>query len=153
MQTYFIGAFVAYFSILLLIGLFFHRKQVSAQDFNIGNRSLNFWLVAISAHASDMSAWLFMAFPMTIFLLGLPHIWIGLGLITGMFLNWHFVAPKLRTMTEKYECYTLSSFFEKRFKDQSGSIKILSAIILVIFLTHYLSAGLIGLPLRIPFSY
>ena len=145
MQTYFIGAFVAYFSILLLIGLFFHRKQVSAQDFNIGNRSLNFWLVAISAHASDMSAWLFMAFPMTIFLLGLPHIRIGLGLINGMFLNWHFVAPKLRTMTEKYECYTLSSFFEKRFKDQSGSIKILSAIILVIFLTHYLSAGLIAM--------
>jgi len=145
MQTYFIAAFIAYFSILLVIGLFFHRKQVSSQDFNIGNRSLNFWLVAISAHASDMSAWLFMAFPMTVFMLGLPHVWIGLGLVTGMFLNWQFVAPRLRIMTEKYECYTLSSFFEKRFQDKSGIIKLLSAIVLVIFLTHYLSAGLIAM--------
>ena len=86
-----------------------------------------------------------MAFPMTIFMLGLPHIWIALGLIIGMFLNWQFVAPRLRVMTEKYQCYTLSSFFEKRFQDKSGVIKLLSAIVLVIFLTHYLSAGLIAM--------
>lgn len=145
MQTYYIAAFIAYFSLLLLIGLFFHRKQLSSTDFNIGNRSLNFWLVAISAHASDMSAWLFMAFPMTIFLLGLPHVWIALGLITGMFLNWQFVAPRLRMMTEKYNCYTLSSFFEKRYNDHAGYIKLLSAIVMLIFLTHYLSAGLIAM--------
>lgn len=145
MQTYIIAAFITYFTILLLIGLFFHRKQVTSTDFIMGNRSLNFWLVAISAHASDMSAWLFMAFPMTIFVLGLPHIWIALGLIIGMFLNWQFVAPRLRSMTENYNCYTLSSFFEKRLNDKSGYIKILSAIVLVIFITHYLSAGLIAM--------
>lgn len=145
MQTYVIAAFIAYFTLLLLIGLFFHRKQVSSSDFIMGNRSLNFWLVAISAHASDMSAWLFMAFPMTIFMLGLPHIWIAMGLIVGMFLNWQFVAPRLRAMTEKYDCFTLSSFFEKRFNDQSGKIKLISAIVLIIFLTHYLSAGLIAM--------
>jgi sodium/proline symporter len=145
MQTYVIAAFIAYFSLLLIIGLIFHHKQMSSSDFIMGNRSLNFWLVAISAHASDMSAWLFMAFPMTIFMLGLPHIWIALGLIIGMFINWQFVAPKLRSMTEKYNCYTLSSFFEKRFNDHTGKIKLLSAIVLIIFLTHYLSAGLIAM--------
>jgi len=145
MQTHVIAAFISYFSILLLIGLFFHRKQVSSKDFIIGNRSLNFWLVAISAHASDMSAWLFMAFPMTIFMLGLSHIWIAMGLIIGMFLNWQFVAPRLRVMTEHYHCYTLSSFFEKRYNDTSGTIKLLSAFVLMIFLTHYLAAGLIAM--------
>ena len=128
-----------------MIGLVFHRKQKSAKDFNIGNRSLNFWLVAISAHASDMSAWLFMAFPMTIYMLGLPYAWIALGLICGMFLNWQFVAPKIRQATEKYHCYTLSSFFAKRFNDKLGIIKIASAVVLIIFLTHYLSAGLIAM--------
>ncbi len=145
MQTYVIAAFIAYFSLLLTLGLVFHRKQLSSSDFIMGNRSLNFWLVAISAHASDMSAWLFMAFPMTIFMLGLPHIWIALGLIIGMFINWQFVAPKLRAMTEKYNCFTLSSFFEKRFNDHTGKIKLISAIVLIIFLTHYLSAGLIAM--------
>jgi solute:Na+ symporter, SSS family len=140
-----IAAFVVYFSLLLTIGLVFHRRQKTASDFIIGDRSLNFWLVALSAHASDMSAWLFMAFPMSIFVLGLPRVWIALGLIIGMFCNWQFVASPLRQMTEKYHCYTLSSFFEKRFQDQSGIIRILSASVMVIFLTHYLSAGLIAM--------
>jgi SSS family solute:Na+ symporter len=145
MTTPTILAFLIYFTLLLAIGLIFHQRQTSSTDFIMGNRSLNFWLVALSAHASDMSAWLFMAFPMTIFLLGVPHAWIALGLLIGMFLNWHFVAPKLRSLTEKYDCYTLSSFFEKRFEDHSGIIRLLSAIVMIIFLTHYLSAGLIAM--------
>lgn len=145
MHIYIVAAFVVYFAILLFIGLVFHKKQTSSSDYIMGNRSLNFWLVALSAHASDMSAWLFMAFPMTIFVLGLPHIWIALGLLAGMFLNWQFIAPKLRSMTENYNCYTLSSFFDKRFNDTSGAIRLISAIAMVIFLTHYLSAGLIAM--------
>ncbi len=140
-----IAAFLVYFSLLLIIGLIFHKKQTTSSDFIMGNRSLSFWLVALSAHASDMSAWLFMAFPMSIFVLGLSRIWIALGLLVGMYLNWQLVAPRLRAMTEAYNCYTLSSFFEKRFKDHSGIIRILSALVMVIFLTHYLSAGLIAM--------
>lgn len=140
-----IAAFLVYFSLLLIIGLIFHKKQKTSSDFIMGNRSLSFWLVALSAHASDMSAWLFMAFPMSIFVLGLSRVWIALGLLVGMYLNWQLVAPRLRAMTEEYNCYTLSSFFEKRFKDKSGIIRIMSALVMVIFLTHYLSAGLIAM--------
>lgn len=140
-----IAAFLAYFALLLSVGLIFHKKQTSSSEFIIGNRSLNFWLVALSAHASDMSAWLFMAFPMLIFTLGISQIWIAIGLLGGMFINWHFVAPKLRSMTEQYDCYTLSSFFEKRLQDTSGSIRFVSAIAMIIFLTLYLSAGLIAM--------
>jgi sodium/proline symporter len=145
MHLTFIGAFILYFSLLLILGLIFHKKQTSSSDFIMGNRSLSFWLVALSAHASDMSAWLFMAFPMSIFVLGLSRIWIALGLLIGMYLNWQLVAPRLRSMTEAYNCYTLSSFFEKRFKDNSGMIRVISALVMVIFLTHYLSAGLIAM--------
>jgi sodium/proline symporter len=145
MNWYFLSAFLLYFFILLIIGLLAHRKHTSSADFIMGNRSLNFWLVALSAHASDMSAWLFMGLPMSVFLLGLSQAWIAVGLIVGMYLNWQFVAPRLRTLTEKYQCYTLSSFFEKRFNDSSGVIRSISAIMLIIFLTHYLSAGMIGI--------
>ncbi|CUI16537.1 sodium/proline symporter [Candidatus Protochlamydia naegleriophila] len=145
MNLFFIAAFLCYFAILLIIGLLAHKKQTSSADFIMGNRSLSFWLVALSAHASDMSAWLFMGLPMSVFLLGLSQVWIAFGLVAGMFLNWQFVAPKLRAMTEKYDCYTLSSFFEKRFQDRSGTIRSLSAVMLVLFLTHYLSAGMIGI--------
>lgn len=140
-----LASFIIYFGCLLALGLIFHKKQTTSSDYIMGNRSLSFWLVALSAHASDMSAWLFMAFPMSIFVLGLSQIWIALGLLIGMYLNWQLVAPRLRTMTEQYNCYTLSSFFEARFKDNSGVIRIISALVMVIFLTYYLSAGLIAM--------
>jgi len=145
MNGYYVIAFLLYFIILLAIGLLSHRKQNSSADFIMGDRSLNFWLVALSAHASDMSAWLFMGLPAAVFLLGMHQTWIAIGLVIGMFLNWHFIAPKLRSETEKYNCYTLSSYFEKRLNDYSGLIRLISAIMLVLFLTHYLSAGMIGM--------
>lgn len=140
-------SFFAYFCILLAIGLISHRKQTTAADFIVGNRSLNFWVTALSAHASDMSGWLFMGFPGAIFIGGLSQAWIAPGLMLGMLLNWQFVAKKLRTSTEKYNSYTLSTFFEHRFKDGSGILRVLTAIISIFFLTCYLAAGLITIGL------
>ena len=147
MHSQILISFFAYFCILLAVGIISHKKQTSSADFIMGNRSLNFWLTALSAHASDMSAWLFMAFPAAIFIGGLSQAWIAIGLILGMLFNWQFVAKKLRTSTEKYDSYTLSTFFEKRFKDESGVLRILTATISVFFLTCYLAAGLIAMGL------
>lgn len=140
-------AFSAYISILLAIGYFTYKKQTSSADFIVGNRSLNFWVTALSAHASDMSAWLFMAFPAAVFLGGLSQTWIAIGLLGGMLLNWQFIAKRLRVETEKLESYTLSTFFERRFEDSSGIIRILTASMTIFFLTWYLCAGLISMGL------
>jgi len=145
MDFYALAAFLAYFAILLIIGLLAHKKLKSSADFILGNRSLNFWLTALSAHASDMSAWLFMAMPAAILVGGLSQSWIAFGLLIGMFLNWQFVAKKLRQETEKYNSYTLSSYFESRFHDRSGLIRLLTATMALIFLTCYLSAGMIAM--------
>lgn len=140
-------AFAAYFFIICAIGFLSYKKQRTDSDFIVGNRSLNFWVIALSAHASDMSSWLFMGFPAVIALKGMSHWWIAMGLLLGMFLNWQFVATKLRTYTEKLNSYTLSTFFEKRFQDDTGIIRTLTALMIVIFLCCYLSAGLIGMGL------
>lgn len=137
-------AFICYFTILLIIGLRAHKSSSTEFDFIVGGRGLNFWLTALSAHASDMSAWLFMSFPVMVFLNGTSALWIGLGLVGGMFLNWQFIAPKLRQKTEEYDSYTLSSFFEKRFNDTSGWIRFSTAVLTLLFMTHYLAAGLMA---------
>lgn len=142
-----LAAFLTYFCVLLAIGLISHKKQTSSTDFIIGNRSLNFWLTAFSAQASDMSAWLFMAFPAAIFFGGANHVWAAVGLTAGMFCNWQFIASKLRVATEKYDSCTLSTFFERRFGDRSGVLRILTATVSVVFLTGYLSGGLIAMGL------
>ena len=122
-----LATFFGYFAILLLIALFSYRKQKSDTDFLIGNRSLNFWLTALSAHASDMSSWLFLAYPALIFTTGLFSAWAAIGLTVFMFLNWQFIAPKIRTVTEQLGSLTLSSYFEARFGDTSGGIRLVSA--------------------------
>jgi sodium/proline symporter len=140
-----ISTFVIYFAIIIIITLFSYKKQKSDTSFVLGNRSLNFWLTALSAHASDMSNWLFMGYPMIIFLGGVFNSWAAIGLTLCMFLNWQFVAPKIRSMTEKMNNLTLYAFFESRFNDLSGIIRTLSASMSFIFYIFYISAGLVGL--------
>lgn len=140
-----LGTFFGYFAILLLIASLSYRKQKSDQDFLIGNRSLNFWLTALSAHASDMSSWLFLGYPALIFTSGPFSAWAAIGLTVFMFLNWQFIAPKIRTATEQVESLTLSSYFEARFSDTSGSIRLVSAAMSVLFFTFYISSGLVGM--------
>lgn len=111
----------------------------------VGGRSLNFWVTALSAHASDMSSWLFMAYPMLVMTKGISYAWVGAGLVLGMWLNWHYIAPKLRVMTEKFGSFTLPSYLESRFNDKTGLIRITSASIMTLYLIHYLSAGLISM--------
>jgi len=139
-----ISAIVLYFAILTAIGIFSRKRNATDKDFNLGNRQLNFWVTGISAHADDMSSWLFVAYPMAVFLSGAGKIWIGIGLILGMFSSWTIIAPRLRKATEKYDSYTLSTFFERRFGDTTGTIRIISAIMILFFMTYYVSAGLVA---------
>lgn len=140
-----LATFCGYFIILILVAALSYRKQKSDTDFLIGSRSLNFWLTALSAHASDMSSWLFLAYPSMVFTTGLPAAWAAIGLTVFMFLNWQFIAPKIRTATEQVESLTLSSYFESRFSDTSGSIRLVSAVMSVLFFTFYISSGLVGM--------
>ncbi len=148
-------AFIIYFSILVGIGIAAYRfeamrvqeSEQKAGDFLVGGRSLNFWVTALSAHASDMSNWLFMAYPAAIYLYGPSQIWIAVGLVLFMFLNWHYIAPKLRVATEESGSHTLAAYFEHRFSDTSGMIRIIAAVMSLLFFTIYLSAGLNGIGL------
>lgn len=146
MNLLIIVAFTIYFSLLFALGMIFHKRQTSSHQFIMGNRSLNYWLTALSAQASDMSSWLFMAFPAALFIGGVDQIWIAVGLIGGMFFNWQLVAKRLREQTEKYDAYTLSTYFERRFGDTSGIIRFITAITTIGFLICYITAaGLIAM--------
>jgi sodium/proline symporter len=140
-----LAIFLGYFAILLCVAFLSVRRQKSDTDFLLGNRSLNFWLTALSAHASDMSSWLFLGYPALIFTTGLFSAWAAIGLTVFMFLNWHYIAPRIRTMTEQSNSLTLSSYFETRFGDSSGSIRLVSGAMSVLFFTFYISSGLVGL--------
>jgi sodium/proline symporter len=144
-----LGAIAIYVAILFGIGFWSYQGHKTASDYIIGSRSLNFWLTALAAHASDMSSWLFMGFPAIIYMGGLFNAWFAVGLILFMFLNWLIVAPRVRVQTEAYNSLTFSSFFESHFHDTSGLIRIFTAMMSFVFYTIYISAGIVGLGLLI----
>ncbi len=140
-------AIACYIALLLAIGLISYQRHLSSSDFIMGGRSMNYWLTAIAAHASDMSSWLFMGYPAVIFAGGLFNAWTAIGLLLFMFLNWQLIAPRIRVATEQYNSLTFSSFFESRLADTSGTIRVFTALMSLVFYTIYISAGLVGLGL------
>lgn len=134
-----------YCSILFLIGFLSIRRNMSSNEYLIGGRSMNFWVTALAAHASDMSSWLFLAFPAYIYTEGVFRIWAAVGLVVGMFFNWQLVAPRIRKMTEAYNSLTFCSFFESRFSDTSGVLRVVTALMSFWFFTIYITSGLVGL--------
>ncbi len=147
MITWMLAAFCVYIIILLVIGLFASRSQDTAareSNFISGQRSINWWVTAISAHAADMSSWLFMGLPAAIYMHGMVDVWVAIGLVIGMFMSWHYVAPALRRAAAHYESPTLTSYFDSKYKDRSGAISILSACIMTFFFIIYLAAGIKG---------
>lgn len=136
--------FFFYLVVLVGIGLYFYNKTNNMEDFLLGGRGLGSWVTAFSAQASDMSGWLLMGLPGAIYLGGMPEVWIGIGLFIGTVLNWQFVGQRLRVFTEHKDALTLSTFFEERFKDPTGLLRIISAIIILLFFTIYSSSGMVA---------
>ena len=136
--------FIIYFILLLGIGFYFYRRNVSIEDYLLGGRGMGAWVTALSAQASDMSGWLLMGLPGAIYLAGITNVWIPVGLFLGTVLNWMLVSGRLRIYTQKTNTITLPCFFEQRFGDPTGLLRVVSAIIIMIFFTIYASAQLIA---------
>ena len=140
-----LSAFALYCIALGFIGFRAYKKSKKTADYTLGNRSLNYWVTALAAQASDMGVWLFMGFPAAIYANNISEAWVAPGLIIGMLLSWMLVAPKLRTVTETYNSSTLPSFFEKRFNDTSGILRIISALFCLVFFMFYIASSFVAL--------
>lgn len=141
----FFYAFFLYALALISIGIISYKQARSSDEFLLANRSLSYWVTAISAHASDMSSWLFIGLPAALYDKGFTELWTPLGLLAGMWATWHYIAPRLRTKTEEYDVYTLSSFFSVVTKDTDGWVIRISGYATLFFFLFYIASGLKGI--------
>lgn len=135
-----------YFVLMLAIGLYAYRKSTDdVSGYMLGGRQLNPAVAALSAGASDMSGWMLMGLPGAIFATGMSEAWIAIGLMIGAYFNYKLVAPRLRVYTEiADDAITIPDYFEKRFADHSRTLRVLSAVVIIIFFTLYTSAGVVA---------
>lgn len=138
-------ALAIYFAAMIGIGFWASRKNSNLDDYVLGGRNLSPSVAALSAGASDMSAWLLMGLPGALYITGLAEAWIIIGLTVGAWLNWKFVAPRLRTYTEvASNAVTIPAFFGNRLRDKTNILRITASIIILVFFTFYASSGMVA---------
>ncbi|MBM7650633.1 sodium/proline symporter PutP [Neobacillus cucumis] len=130
---------------MLFIGYFAYKRTSNLADYMIGGRGLGAAVTALSAGASDMSGWLLMGLPGAMFSQGLSASWIAIGLTIGAYLNWLYIAPRLRIYTETANnSMTIPAYLENRFGDQSSMLRLTSGLVIIVFFTFYVSSGMVS---------
>ena len=136
-------AFACYLVMMVGIGVFNMKKTKTTEDYFLGGRGLSSWVAALSAQASDMSGWLLMGLPGSIYIGGTGRVWIAIGLFIGTVLNWVFIAKPLRRYTiVANNSMTLPEFFSNRFHDKKKVLLTLSSIVITIFFLVYTASAL-----------
>lgn len=145
MQTNYLfvmASILVYLGGMILLGALYSRKNRSTEDFYLGGRKLGPLVTAMSAEASDMSAYLLMGLPGVALLSGLPEaVWTAIGLAVGTYLNWRLVAKRIRGYSHRLGAVTVPDFFSRRYHDDNHLLSLVSAIIIIVFFIPYTASG------------
>ncbi len=137
--------FGIYLLAMVGIGFVAWKRTRDFDDYILGGRSLGGYVTALSAGASDMSGWLLMGLPGALYLGGVSEAWIALGLVVGAWANWRFVAGPLRVYTERSDdALTLPDYFTTRFAADGKLLRIVSALVILVFFAIYAASGIVA---------
>ena len=139
--------FILYFVALMGVVIYFYikDKQRSQEDYFLGGRAMGPWVAALSAQASDMSAWLLMGLPGSILAFGFGQIWIGIGLALGTAANWILCARRLRVFSEEADdSITIPQFLANRFDADTKTLQVICALIFLFAYTIYVASAFVA---------
>jgi sodium/proline symporter len=136
--------FLVYLLIILIVGFVMYNRNKSHEDFIIGGRSMNPWVVALSERASGESAWLLLGLPGLGYAAGYIGMWDAIGCVSGIILYWLVIAEKLRIQSEETGSITIPDFFAAKFNTLEKPIRLTATIIIIFFFTFYLAAQFNG---------
>ena len=130
-----LSVFVLYLVVLAAIGVYCMRFNRTLEDFVLGGRRMGVWVTAISAQASDMSAWLLVGLPAYAYATGLSAIWMLVGCTAGIVFNWVVIAPRLRRESEQYGSLTIPDYLSSRYA--GGRVQLVRIAAVAIILLGY----------------
>ncbi|MBE6763576.1 MAG: sodium/proline symporter [Ruminococcaceae bacterium] len=139
--------FAVYLLFMVGIGVFFFIKQKAGGEKTLflGNRQMGPWVAALSAGASDMSAWVLMGLPAGIYAVGMGQIWIPVGLAIGYTLSWFIVAPRLRRFSiVANDSITIPQYLTNRFLSKSKALQVICAVVFLTAYTVYAASSVVA---------
>ncbi len=137
--------FVVYLLFMLAVGVFFFLKDRNGgeKSYFLGGRQMGPWVSALSAGASDMSAWVLMGLPASIYAAGIGQAWIAIGLAIGYAISWTVEAPRLRKFSiVADDSITIPQYLTNRFLSKSKALQILCAVIFLVAYTVYAASSI-----------
>lgn len=137
--------FVVYLAFMLGIGVYFFVKSKDGgeKDYFLGGRQMGPWVSALSAGASDMSAWVLMGLPASIYAFGIGQAWVAIGLAIGYAVSWTVEAPRLRRFTiVADDAITVPQYLTNRFVSKSKALQIICAVIFLVAYTIYAASSM-----------
>ena len=137
--------FIIYLVCMIGIGVYFFLRTRTGgeKEYFLGGRKMGPWVSALSAGASDMSAWVLMGLPASVYALGLGQVWIAVGLAIGYALSWIFEAPRLRAFSiAADDSITIPQYLTNRFKSKSHSLQVVCAVIFLVAYTIYAASSI-----------
>ena len=143
-QFLIVATIVLYLMSMVFIGVWFSQRGsgASTKEFYLGGRKLGPIVTAMSAEASDMSSYLLMGLPGLAYLCGIAEVgWTAIGLAVGTYLNWLFVARRIRRYSSKLGAITLPEFFSRRYGDSKNVLSCIAALVILIFFVPYTASG------------
>ena len=137
--------FIAYLFFMVGIGVYFFLKSKDGGEkgYFLGGRQMGPWVSALSAGASDMSAWVLMGLPASIYAAGLGQAWIAIGLAIGYTVSWLVEAPRLRKYSiAAKDSITIPQYLTNRFLSSSRALQIICAVIFLVAYTIYAASSI-----------
>ena len=137
--------FILYLLCMLGIGVFFffRDRKGGEKTFFLGDRKMGAWVGALSAGASDMSAWVLMGLPTSVYAFGLGKIWIPVGLVAGYTASWLIEAPRLRRFSiVAGDAITIPQYLSNRFLAKSKALQVICAVVFLLAYTVYAASSI-----------
>ena len=137
--------FVVYLLFMVGIGVYFFLKSKDGGEkgYFLGGREMGPWVSALSAGASDMSAWVLMGLPASIYAAGVGQTWIAIGLAIGYTVSWLVEAPRLRKYSiAAKDSITIPQYLTNRFLSESKALQVICAVIFLVAYTIYAASSI-----------
>jgi len=130
-----------YLAVLLAIGAWAQRRVGDTADFHLAGRRLGPVVAALSASASSSSAWSLLGMSGAAYAWGLQAVWLIPAVVSGFFINWVFIAPRLQPASHRNQALTLVEFLSKGADAASERrLRLFGALIILFCFTFYVAS-------------
>ncbi len=132
---------IFYLIALLAIGVWAQRRTADTSDFHLAGRRMGPYVAALSASASSSSAWTLLGMSGAAYAWGLQAMWLVPAVVSGFFINWVFVAPRLQPASHASGALTLVEFLADDVPDAaSRRLRAAGAGIILFCFTFYIAS-------------